>query len=293
MQPGNGSIGFIGLGVMGGPMAANLMRAGYDVVGYNRSTPAMDRLREVGGAVATDAADVAARCDVVITMLPDDAAVSAVYDEALLPKLRPDVVLVDMSTVSPALSRDIAARADAGGAAALDAPVSGGEQGAIEASLSVMVGGDRATFERMVPVFQAVGKTIHHVGDAGAGQTVKAANQLLVGGIIELVSEAILFLEAHGIEHGPALEVLSGGLAGNSILERKAAGMVAREFKPGFRIDLHHKDMGILMSAARDANLPLPLAAIVAQLFAASRARGDGGLDHSALLRNLEALVGR
>lgn len=293
MQPGNGLIGFIGLGVMGGPMAANLVRAGFDVLGYNRSTPAMDRLRDAGGTVATDAADVAARCDVVVTMLPDDLAVSTVYDEALLPKLRPDVVFVDMSTVSPALSRDIASRAAASGALALDAPVSGGEQGAVEATLSVMVGGDRTTFEGMLPVFQAVGKTINHVGEAGAGQTVKAANQLLVGGIIELVSEAILFLEAHGIEQGPALEVLSGGLAGNRILERKAAAMVAREFKPGFRIDLHHKDMGILMSAARDANLPLPLGAIVAQLFIASRARGDGGLDHSALLRNLEALAGR
>jgi 2-hydroxy-3-oxopropionate reductase len=293
MQPGNGLIGFIGLGVMGGPMAANLVRAGFDVLGYNRSTPAMDRLRDAGGTVATDAADVAARCDVVVTMLPDDLAVSAVYDEALLPKLRPDVVLVDMSTVTPALSRDIASRAATSGAMALDAPVSGGEQGAIEATLSVMVGGDPTTFERMLPVFQAVGKTINHVGEAGAGQTVKAANQLLVGGIIELVSEAILFLEAHGIEQGPALEVLSGGLAGNRILERKSAAMVAREFKPGFRIDLHHKDMGILMSAARDANLPLPLGAIVAQLFIASRARGDGGLDHSALLRNLEALAGR
>lgn len=293
MQADDGSIGFIGLGVMGAPMAANLSRAGFDVLGYTRSSKALTQLEAAGGSAASSAAAVAEGCRVVITMLPDDAAVGTVFLDSLLPNVRPGAVLVDMSTVSPMLSRSLAEQAEQAGAVALDAPVSGGEQGAIDASLSIMVGGDKDVFESLIPVFGAVGKTISHVGAAGAGQTVKAANQLLVGGIIELVAEALVFLEAHAIATGPALEVLAGGLAGNRILERKAAGMVRREFRPGFRVDLHHKDMQIVLAAARDANVPLPLAGIVAQLFVASRARGDGGLDHSALLRTVEALSGR
>ena len=175
----------------------------------------------------------------------------------------------------------------------LDAPVSGGEPGAIEGSLSIMVGGDAETFEEARPILEHLGKTIVHVGEHGAGQTVKAANQLLVAGIIGLVSEAIVLLEASGVDGERGLEVLAGGLAGNTVLDRKAASMLAREFKPGFRIDLHHKDMGIALATARTAGVSLPVTGVVAQLVASARAMGHGSLDHSALLSVIEQLSGR
>ena len=175
----------------------------------------------------------------------------------------------------------------------LDAPVSGGEAGAIEASLSIMVGGAAEDFAAARPVLDAVGKTIVHVGPAGSGQTVKAANQLIVAGNIQLLAEAIVFLEAYGVDTDAALEVLGGGLAGSTVLNRKGASMLARKFAPGFRLALHHKDMGIVTSAAREAGVVIPLGAVVAQLVAAMVARGDGGLDHSGLLKLVEELSGR
>ena len=175
----------------------------------------------------------------------------------------------------------------------LDAPVSGGEVGAVEASLSIMVGGEAADFEAAKPVLEAVGKTIVHVGPAGAGQTVKAANQLIVAGNIELVAEAIVFLEAYGVDMEAALEVLGGGLAGSTVLARKGASMLAGEFNPGFRLQLHHKDLGIVQSAAREAGVVIPLGAVVSELVAAMVARGDGGLDHSGLLKLVRELSGR
>ncbi len=175
----------------------------------------------------------------------------------------------------------------------LDAPVSGGEAGAIEGSLSIMVGGEPADFEAAKPVLDAVGKTIVHVGPAGSGQTVKAANQLIVAGNIQLLAEAVVFLEAHGVDMKAALEVLGGGLAGSTVLNRKGANMLAREFTPGFRLALHHKDMGIVTSAAREAGVVIPLGSAVAQLIAALVARGDGGLDHSGLLKLVTELSGR
>jgi 2-hydroxy-3-oxopropionate reductase len=198
-----------------------------------------------------------------------------------------------MSTIAPETSVAVAERAKELGVQVLDAPVSGGEPGAIEGSLSIMVGGDAETFERARPILEHLGKTIVHVGEHGAGQTVKAANQLLVAGIIGLVSEAIVLLEASGVDGERGLEVLAGGLAGNRILDRKAAAMLAREFEPGFRIDLHHKDMGIALATARSAGVSLPVTGVVAQLMASARAMGHGSLDHSALLNVIEQLSGR
>jgi len=175
----------------------------------------------------------------------------------------------------------------------LDAPVSGGEQGAIEGVLSIMVGGAAEDFEAAAPVFDAVGKTIVHVGPAGSGQTVKAANQLMVAGHLELLAEAIVFLEAYGVDTEAALRVLGGGLAGSTVLQRKGATMLARDFKPGFRIALHDKDMGIVTAAAREAGVVIPLGAVAAQLVASLKAQGDGGLDHSALLKLVTQLSGR
>ena len=174
----------------------------------------------------------------------------------------------------------------------LDAPVSGGEAGAIEGVLSIMVGGAAEDFEAAKPVFDAVGKTVVHVGPAGSGQTVKAANQLMVAGHLELLAEAIVFLEAYGVDTEAALRVLGGGLAGSTVIQRKGATMLARDFKPGFRIALHDKDMGIVTAAAREAGVVIPLGAAVAQLVASLKAQGDGGLDHSALLKLVSQLSG-
>jgi 2-hydroxy-3-oxopropionate reductase len=288
-------IGFIGLGIMGGPMAANLVNAGYDVTGFARSSSSTERLEKAGAKAAGSIAEAVDGADVVITMLPDSPEVDEVVlgEGGVLASAGPDVLLIDMSTIAPETSVAVAERAKESGVQVLDAPVSGGEPGAIEGSLSIMVGGDAETFEKARPILEHLGKTIVHVGEHGAGQTVKAANQLLVAGIIGLVSEAIVLLEASGVDGERGLEVLAGGLAGNTVLDRKAATMLAREFKPGFRIDLHHKDMGIALATARTAGVSLPVTGVVAQLMAAARAAGHGSLDHSALLSVIEQLSGR
>jgi 2-hydroxy-3-oxopropionate reductase len=289
------SVAVIGLGIMGGPMAANLVKAGYDVVGYNRSRDKVDRLVEQGGRGAGSVGEAVRDADVIITMLPDSPDVEAVVlgEDGVLAAAKQGALLVDASTIRPDVSIRLAEAARAKGVRAVDAPVSGGEAGAIEGNLSIMVGGDPADVEAARPVLEAVGSTIVHVGPAGSGQTVKAANQLIVAGTIQLVAEALVFLEAHGVDTEAAVKVLAGGLAGNRILDRKATSMIAREFAPGFRVDLHHKDLGIVTSAAREAGVAIPLGALVAQLMGALRAEGHGSLDHSALLLLVEQLSGR
>jgi 2-hydroxy-3-oxopropionate reductase len=240
-------------------------------------------------------AEAVREADVVITMLPDSPDVEAVVlgEGGVLDSARAGTLLVDASTIRPEVSRAIADRAKALGIRALDAPVSGGEAGAIEGTLSIMVGGEAADYAAAREVLDAVGKTIVHVGPAGAGQTVKAANQLIVGGTIQLVSEALVFLSAHGVDLPSAVAVLSGGLAGSTVLQRKAPDMLARRFDPGFRVDLHHKDLGIVIAAARDAGVALPLGSHVADLMASLRAQGAGSRDHSALLLQVERLSGK
>jgi 2-hydroxy-3-oxopropionate reductase len=289
------TIGFIGLGIMGGPMAANLVKAGFDVSGYNRSRDKVEALISVGGQGADDVADAVRDADVVITMVPDSLDVEAVTlgENGIFANAKQGALYIDMSSIRPDVSARVAKVGRERGLRVLDAPVSGGEVGAVEASLSIMVGGEVADFEAAKPVLEAVGKTIVHVGPAGAGQTVKAANQLIVAGNIELVAEAIMFLEAYGVDMEAALEVLGGGLAGSTVLARKGTSMLAGEFNPGFRLQLHHKDLGIVQSAAREAGVVIPLGAVVSQLVAAMVARGDGGLDHSGLLKLVRELSGR
>jgi 2-hydroxy-3-oxopropionate reductase len=289
------TVGFIGLGIMGGPMAANLVKAGFDVVGHNRSPEPVRRLVEQGGRGADGLADAVRDADVVITMVPDSPDVEAVAlgEDGIYAHAKPGTLHVDMSSIRPDVARRVAEAGRERGMRVLDAPVSGGEQGAIDATLSIMVGGEAADFADARPVLEAVGKTVVHVGPAGSGQTVKAANQLIVAGTIELVAEAIVFLEAYGVDTEAAVKVLAGGLAGNAIFDRKGAAMLRRDFTPGFRIDLHDKDMGIVTSAAREAGVVIPLGAVVAQLVASLKAQGDGGLDHSALLKLVERLSGR
>ena len=289
------TVGFIGLGIMGGPMAANLVKAGFDVVGHNRSPEPVRRLVEQGGRGADGLADAVRDADVVITMVPDSPDVEAVAlgEDGIYAHAKPGTLHVDMSSIRPDVARKVAEAGRERGMRVLDAPVSGGEQGAIDATLSIMVGGEAADFADARPVLEAVGKTVVHVGPAGSGQTVKAANQLIVAGTIELVAEAIVFLEAYGVDTEAAVKVLAGGLAGNAIFDRKGAAMLRRDFTPGFRIELHDKDMGIVTSAARQAGVVIPLGAVVAQLVASLKAQGDGGLDHSALLKLVERLSGR
>jgi 2-hydroxy-3-oxopropionate reductase len=289
------TIAFIGLGIMGGPMAANLVRAGYTVTGYNRSRGKIDALVENGGQGADTIADAVAGADVIITIVPDSPDVEAVAagDDGLFAHAKSGAIWVDCSSIRPDVAVNLAEHAAAHGIKAVDAPVSGGEAGAIEGTLSIMVGGEAEVVESVRPVLETVGKTVVHVGPSGSGQTVKAANQLIVAGTIELVAEALIFLEAYGVDTAAAIEVLAGGLAGNRILDRKASSMVAREFKPGFRVDLHHKDMGIILAAAREAGVAIPLGAHTAQLMQSLRQLGHGDLDHSALLLLVEQLSGR
>lgn len=289
------TIAFIGLGIMGGPMAAHLVDAGYDVVGCNLSQPAVDRLVEHGGRGTNSVAEAVAEADVVITMVPDSPDVEGVAlgADGIFANAKPGTLYIDCSSIRPDVSRRVAEEGTARDFRVVDAPVSGGEIGAVEATLSIMVGGEPDDVALAMPILEKVGRTIVHVGPPGAGQTVKAANQLIVAGTIELVAEAIVFLEAYGVDTEAAVRVLAGGLAGNAILDRKAANMLKREFTPGFRIDLHHKDMGIVTSAAREAGVAIPLGAHVAQLVASLRAQGHGALDHSALLLQVEQLSGR
>ncbi|MHA6796995.1 2-hydroxy-3-oxopropionate reductase [Pseudonocardia bannensis] len=294
------TVAVIGLGIMGGPMAANLIKAGHRVVGYNRSPEPVRRLQDAGGHGAGSVAEAVRVADVVITMLPDSPDVEAVAlgqdgtgADGIYANARPGTLHIDASTIRPDVARRLAEAGRERGVRVLDAPVSGGEPGAVEGTLSIMVGGDAADVEAARPVLEAVGRTIVHVGPHGSGQTVKAANQLIVAGNIALVAEAVVFLEAHGVNTAAAVEVLAGGLAGSTVLDRKGHTMLARDFTPGFRVELHDKDLGILTAAAREAGVVIPLGALVAQLMASLKARGDGGLDHSALLTLVEQLSGR
>ncbi|MEO5851876.1 MAG: 2-hydroxy-3-oxopropionate reductase [Nocardioides sp.] len=289
------TIAFIGLGIMGQPMSVHLQKAGHDVVGVNLSPERTKPLVEAGGRAATSIAEAVEGADVVAVMVPDSPDVEGVLagEDGVFAHAEPGTLIIDFSSIRPDVTAALAAQAKEQGFRLIDAPVSGGEAGAVNAVLSIMVGGDADDFAEAKPILEAVGKTVVHVGPSGSGQTVKAANQLIVAVNIEVVAEALVFLEAYGVDTEAAMQVLGGGLAGSKVLEQKKANMLGRSFAPGFRIDLHHKDMGIVTSAAREAGVVLPLGAIAAQLMASARANGDGGLDHSALLRGVERLSGR
>jgi 2-hydroxy-3-oxopropionate reductase len=275
-------------------MASNLLDAGFEVIGFDLVPAALERLSTTGGKVASSAGQAAAEADVVITMLPNHPHVEAVAlgEGGVLDSAKPGTLYIDMSSIRPATARRLAEVGADRGVRVLDAPVSGGEKGAVDGVLSIMVGGSEEDFTAAQAVFAPLGNAVY-VGAAGSGQTVKAANQLVVGGIYALVAEAIVLLEASGLDASVGLDVLAGGLAGSRILELKRGTMVAREFQPGFRIDLHHKDMGIILDAARDAGVALPVGNLVAALIASARAQGYGQLDHSALLKVAENLAGK
>lgn len=288
-------IAFIGLGIMGSPMAVHLAKAGHQVTGYNRSPDKAAKLVDAGGRAAESVADAVRDADVVCLMVPDSPDVADVLagENGVFDNAKEGTLVIDFSSIRPDVTTRLAEQAAARGLRLVDAPVSGGEAGAVNAALSIMVGGSADHYEAAKPYLDVVGKTVVHVGPSGAGQTVKAANQLIVAANIEALAEAVVFLEAYGVDTAAALEVLGGGLAGSKVLDQKKQNMLERTFQPGFRIALHHKDLGIVTAAAREAGVVVPLGAIVAQLMASALANGDGGLDHSGLLRGVERLSGR
>ncbi len=288
-------VAFIGLGIMGLPMAVNLVRAGYTVTGHNLTPDRVDALVAEGGLRGGSVAGAVADADAVVTMVPDSPDVEALLlgEGGVFESAKPGTLIIDMSTIRPDVSRSVAAAGAERGFRVLDAPVSGGEAGAIEAKLSIMVGGAAEDFEAARPLFDVLGTTPVLVGPNGAGQTVKAANQLIVAGNIQLLAEALVFLEAHGVDTEAGLEVLGGGLAGSTVLQRKGRAMRERDFAPGFRIALHDKDMRIVTDSAHAAGVAIPLGSQVAQYVAALKQQGHGGLDHSALLKIVEQLSGR
>jgi 2-hydroxy-3-oxopropionate reductase len=283
-------IGFIGLGIMGAPMAANLRTAGYPLVVHNRSKAKVEEFVRDGGDAAATPQEVAERTDVVITMLPDSPDVEEVYlgEDGVIAGTSAGMLLIDMSSIAPSVARAVSDAASEVGAAALDAPVSGGDVGAREGTLSIMVGGPEDAFERARPLFDVLGKTIVRLGEAGTGQTAKACNQILVAVTIEAVSEALVLASKAGVDPERLIEVLSGGLAGNRVMEVRRRNFLEHDFTPGFKLALHHKDLGIALRTARELGVYVPVTAIVDQMLSALEAAGDGGLDHSALLTVIE-----
>jgi 2-hydroxy-3-oxopropionate reductase len=287
------NIGFIGLGVMGRPMAANLIKAG-NTLWLNRVKPESQFLVEAGGKAADSAKAVAEAAEIIILMLPDTPDVEAVLfgENGVAAGLKPGTLVIDMSSISPVASKEFARRIAEKGCEYLDAPVSGGDVGAKNATLTIMVGGSEAAFARARPLFEKLGKNITLVGGVGDGQTAKIANQIIVGLTIEAVGEALLFAEKAGADVAKVRSALMGGFASSRILEVHGERMVNRTFDPGFRIRLHRKDLTLAVDAARSFDLALPNTAATQQLMNAAVGRGDGDLDHSGLVRTLAALSG-
>ena len=287
-------VGFIGLGIMGRPMARNLLKAGYSLVVHSRSRGPVDETVKAGATAAASPRDVAAQCDVLITMLPNSPDVEqvALGPNGIIEGARRGLIFADMSTISPIVSRKIGAALEPRGVAMLDAPVSGGEKGAIDGALSIMVGGDKAVFERVLPIFQAMGKTITLLGPLGLGGFTKLANQIIVAVNLTALAEALTLGKKAGLDRELLLTALAGGLAGSRCLDQKKSNYVSNTYNPGFKIDLHYKDLGLIMESARALGVPLPATAVVQELFNALRVKGRGGLDHSGVITLLEDLAG-
>jgi 2-hydroxy-3-oxopropionate reductase len=282
-------IGFIGLGLMGKPMAQNLVRAGFALTVHNRSRAAVDDLARLGARAANSPQEVAAQSDIVILMLPDSAAVEQVVAGAngLFDAARRGLLIVDMGTTHPRVARKLAADAHARGMDFLDAPVSGGVVGAEKATLSIMVGGTPAAFDRALPVLKALGSKVIRVGDSGAGQITKAANQIVVALNIQAVAEALTFAERAGVDPAPVREALLGGFAASRVLEVHGERMIKKNFVAGARVRTHHKDLQIALDVAKESGAHLPITADVHARFAELMERGLSDDDHSALWKLL------
>jgi 2-hydroxy-3-oxopropionate reductase len=275
-------------------MARNLLKAGYPLIVHSRSRGPVDEIAKAGAKVGTSPREVASQSDVLITMLPNSPDVEQVVlgRDGVIEGARPGLVLLDMSTISPLVSQKIGAALAEKSVKMLDAPVSGGEKGAIDGVLSIMVGGDKAVFDNALPIFQAMGKTITHLGPLGAGGFTKLANQIIVAINLTALGEALTLAKKAGLDRELTLTALAGGLAGSKCLDQKKPNYLAETYNPGFKIDLHYKDLGLIMESARALGVPLPATAAVQELFSALRVKGRGGLDHSAVITLLEDLAG-
>ncbi len=275
-------------------MAKNLLKAGYPLVVHSRSRGPVDDVVKAGAKAAASPKDVARQSEIIITMLPNspDVELVALGADGLIEGVRAGQIFADMSTISPIVSQKVGKALGARGVGMLDAPVSGGEKGAIDGALSIMVGGDKAVFDQVTPIFQAMGKTITLLGPLGFGGFTKLANQIIVAVNLTALAEALTLGKKAGLDRDLLLTALAGGLAGSKCLEQKRANYVAGTYNPGFKIDLHFKDLGLIMESARALGVPLPTTAIVQELFSALRVKGRGGLDHSGVITLLEDLAG-
>jgi 2-hydroxy-3-oxopropionate reductase len=287
-------IGFVGTGIMGKPMVKNLLKAGYPVLCYDIVPEPLKELAAAGAALAASNKEVAEKSEVVVTMLPNSPHVeqAVLGPKGILEGARSGLFLLDMSTISPIVSQKVAAEAASKDVKMLDAPVSGGEKGAIEGTLSIMVGGERAVFDKVLPIFQAMGKTITYIGPIGSGGFVKLANQIIVAINLTAIAEALVLGTKAGIDLELMINALSGGLAGSKCLDQKRNNYLQHAFQPGFKIDLHYKDLNLIMESAEKLGVPLPATALVRELFSALRVKGRGQMDHSGVITLLEELAG-
>jgi len=287
-------IGFIGLGIMGHGMAHNLLKAGFSLTVWNRTASKAESLVEAGASAGQNPADVAANSDIIVICVSDTPDVEAVIlgENGLLHGLKPGSLVIDCSTISPIVTRNLAQKLAEKETAMLDAPISGGSEGAVNGTLSIMVGGEAVDFERATPVFEAMGNTITHVGKIGAGQTVKLVNQILVVVNALAVSEALLFAQAGGVDLKKTLQAVEAGAAGSWMLSNRGPQVIERDWRPGFTIDLQQKDLRLVLDAADELGVPLPGTALIFQLFRTLQAQGLGSEGNHGLIKALENLAG-
>jgi 2-hydroxy-3-oxopropionate reductase len=279
---------------MGRPMARNLLKGGHSLVVHSRSRGPVEEIVRAGAKEAASAKDVAAQSSVLITMLPNSPEVEqvALGPGGIIEGARNGLTYADMSTISPIVSQKVGKALQTKGVRMLDAPVSGGEKGAVDGTLSIMVGGDKAVFDSVLPIFQVMGKTITLLGPLGFGGFTKLANQIIVAGNLTALAEALTLGKKAGLDRDLLLTALAGGLAGSRCLDQKRPNYLADSYQPGFKIDLHYKDLGLIMESARALGVPLPATAAIQELFSAMRVKGRGGLDHSGIITLLEDLAG-
>lgn len=286
-------IGFIGLGIMGKPMSKNLLKAGYDLVVMDKNLAAVDEVVAAGAKAAATPKEVAAQVELVITMLPNSPHVKEVVlgKDGIIEGAKPGTIIADMSSIAPLVSRELAAELAKNGVELLDAPVSGGEPKAIEGTLSVMVGGKKETFDKCYAVLKAMAGSVVLTGDVGAGNVTKLANQIVVALNIAAMSEALVLATKSGVEPELVYQAIRGGLAGSTVLDAKAPLVMDRKFNPGFRINLHIKDLNNVLETSHEVGVPLPLTAAVMEMMQALKVDGMGDLDHGALVRYYEKLA--
>jgi 2-hydroxy-3-oxopropionate reductase len=287
-------IGFIGLGIMGKPMSRNLLKAGYSLVVYDLNEAAVGELAQAGAETGASSSDTAAKADVIVTMLPDgpDVEKAVLGPGGVLEGARQGSVIVDMSSISPLVSQKVAAACAAKGVDFVDAPVSGGEPKAIDGTLAIMVGGDAKVFERVKPILEKMGSSVTLTGAVGAGNVTKLANQIMVACNIAAMGEAMVLATRAGLDPEAVFNAVKGGLAGSTVLNAKAPMLIGRNFKPGFRIELHQKDLRNALLAAESMKVSLPFTSLVQQMIMALMNQGKGGLDHSAIAQYIEQMAG-